>query len=58
MTLRFPWSFGNVSYLQHTLIINFIEDRAIDLIGLQGCPVKHRQAELGLDWLLDSNSCS
>lgn len=47
-----------VTYLQHSLVINVTEDRAIDLIGLQGSPVEHGQAELGLDGLLDSNSCS
>ena len=46
-----------LTHLQHTFIIYLIEDRAIDLIGLQGRPVKHRQAEFGLDRLLDSDSC-
>lgn len=46
-----------VTHLQHTFIVNLVEDRAIDLIGLQGRPVEHRQAEFGLDRLLDSDSC-
>lgn len=48
---------GDVTHLQHSLIIDLIEDGAVDLIGLQRRPVEHRQAELGLDGLLDSNSC-
>lgn len=46
-----------LTHLQHTFIVNLIEDCAIDLIGLQGRPIKHRQAEFGLDRLLDSDSC-
>lgn len=45
------------THLQHTLIINLIENGAVDLVGLQSRPVKNRQAELGLDWLLDPDSC-
>lgn len=44
-------------YLKYTFVINLIEDCAVDLIGLQGRPVKHRQAELGLDGLLNSDCC-
>lgn len=50
-------SFICLIYLQHALIVNLVEDCAVDLIGLQSRPVKYRQAELGLDGLLDSDSC-
>lgn len=46
-----------MTHLQHSLIVDLVEDGAVDLIGLQCRPVKHGEAELGLDGLLDSNGC-
>lgn len=43
-------------HLQYPLIINLIEDGPIDLVWLQGDPVKDGHTELGLDGLLDFNS--
>lgn len=43
-------------YLQDPLIIDLIEDSAVDLIGLQGNPVEHWHSELRLDWLLNFHS--
>jgi len=44
------------SYLQDPLVIYFVEDRPVDLVGFEGDPVEHRHAELGLDRLLDFHS--
>ena len=40
-------------YLQDPLVVDLVEDRAVDLVGFEGDPVEHWQTELGLDGLLD-----
>lgn len=42
-------------YLQYPLIIDLIEDGAVDLVRFQGDPVEDGHAELCLDGLLDLN---
>lgn len=56
-SLVFSETDGDSTHLQHSLIIDLVEDSAVDLIGLQRRPVEHGQAEFGLDGLLDSDSC-
>lgn len=46
----------SVDYLQDLLIIEFIEDSPIDLVGFQSHPVEGRHTEFGLYWFLDSDS--
>lgn len=58
ISLRKCEKFAQSSYLQYPLIINLVEDGAIDLVGLQCHPVKYRHAELGFDWLLNFHGCS
>lgn len=43
-------------HLEDALVVDLVEDGAVDLVGLQGHPVEHRHAELGLDGLLDLHS--
>ena len=45
------------AYLQDTLVVDLVEDGAVDLIGLQRRPVEDWQSELGFDWLLNSDRC-
>lgn len=45
------------THLQDGLVIHVIEDCAIDLAGFQCHPVQHWHSELGLDGLLDFDSC-
>lgn len=51
----FPGEQGR-GYLEDTLVVDLVEDGAVDLVGLQGHPVEHGHAELGLDGLLDLHS--
>lgn len=41
-------------HLKHTLIIDLVEDGAIDLVGFQCSPVEDRKAELGFYGFLDA----
>lgn len=45
-----------LSHLQYFFVIDLVEHSAVDLIGLQRHPVKHRQTELSLDGFLDLHS--
>lgn len=45
----------NFPYLQDALVVNLIEDGAVDLVGFKGNPVEHRHPELSLDGLLNLN---
>lgn len=44
-------------YLQDPLIVDFIEDSAVDLIWFQSHPIEHWHAELGFDWLFNFHGC-
>lgn len=43
------------THLQHSLIIDLVEDGAVDLVGFQCCPVEDGQTELRLYGLLDAD---
>lgn len=44
------------AHLQDPLVVDFVEDGAVDLVGLERHPVEDGHPELCLDWLLDFNS--
>lgn len=46
-----------VSYLQDSLIVDLVENSAVDLVGFECGPVEHRQAKFGLDGLLYPDGC-
>lgn len=45
------------AHLQDPLVVDLVEDGAVDLVGLQRHPVEDGHPELCLDWLLDFNGC-
>lgn len=47
---------GEDSYLEDPLVINLVEDCAVDLVRFQGHPVEDGHPELCLDGFLDLNS--
>lgn len=47
---------GQGWHLEDALVVDLVEDGAVDLVGLQRHPVEHGHAELGLDGLLDLHS--
>lgn len=52
----FPGAGRGRQYLEDALVVDLVEDGAVDLVGLQGHPVEDGHAELGLDGLLDLHS--
>lgn len=44
------------THLQDPLIVNLVEDGAVDLVWFERYPVEDGHPELCLDWLLDFNS--
>lgn len=44
------------AYLEYPLVVDLVEHGPVDLVRLQGHPVKDGHPELGLDGFLDLNS--
>lgn len=48
---------ATIKYLQDPLVVDFIEDSSVNLIGFQSHPIKHWHSELGFDWLFNFDGC-